>query len=202
MRPAARRSRARPLLLLAAFVLIACAPAARGELLRGPRDGVGRPIPAWGELQWVNSLPLTLQGLRGKVLLVRFWTEGCGYCARSAPALNALHREYGGRGLVVIGMYHPKPPRDAAPPAVARAAERLGLAFPIALDNDWATLSRWWLSTGERDFTSATFLIDRRGILRAIHPGGEFHDGGGPGHADCRRDYAALRRAIEDLLAE
>jgi thiol-disulfide isomerase/thioredoxin len=205
---ACRRDR-RAAILLAAAITIAFTPCARGALLREARDGIGRPIAPWRELAWVNSSPLTLAGLRGKVLLVRFWTEGCAYCSHTAPALNALHREYAGRGLVVIGMYHPKPPRSLPAPseeesarAVARAAERLGMAFPIALDNDWATLRRWWLSTGDRAFTSASFLIDRRGILRAIHPGGEFHEGGGPEHGECRRDYQALRRVIEQLLQE
>jgi thiol-disulfide isomerase/thioredoxin len=187
---------------LTAALLVGVASVAGADLIREGKDGVGRPIAPWGEQVWLNSPPLTLPGLRGKVLLVRFWTEGCGYCTRTAPALNALHREFSGQGLVVIGMYHPKPPRDESPSVVARAAGRLGFGFPIALDNDWATLRRWWLDTGDRAFTSATFLIDRRGILRAIHPGGEFHLGGGREHAACRRDYAALHERIAALLRE
>ena len=61
-------------------------------------------------------------------------------------------------------------------------------------------LRRWWLSTGDREFTSVTFLIDREGVIRAVHPGGEFHAGGGSEHATCAQDYAALQRAIERLL--
>jgi thiol-disulfide isomerase/thioredoxin len=187
-------------ILLATLLLPALERSARGELVRDSRDGVGKPIAAWGDLTWVNSPPLALSGLRGKVVLVRFWTQGCAYCETTAPALAALRKEYAARGLVVIGMYHPKPPRDESPGRVARAAKRLGLDFPIALDNDWVTLRRWWLDAGDRPFTSASFLVDRRGILRAIHPGGEFHEGGGPEHDACRRDYQALRREIERLL--
>jgi peroxiredoxin len=187
-------------ILLAAAMFAAAAVIGQAEVLVDREAAIGQKMPDWGPHSWVNSAPLSLERLRGKVVLVRFWTEGCPYCAESAPALNEFHRRYAGRGLVVVGMYHPKPPREESTQAVARAAKRLGFAFPIALDNDWATLKRWWLSTGDRDYTSATFLIDRQGVLRAIHPGGEFHPGGGPEHAECRRDYEALRREIERLL--
>jgi thiol-disulfide isomerase/thioredoxin len=185
-------------LLLA--LVICLPPMARAELMTGHGDRIGLRAEEWGQHTWLNSPPLTLGGLKGKVVLVRWWTDGCPFCARTAPALNALHRRFASRGLVVIGMYHPKPPRDASPQSVARAAKRLGFAFPIALDNDWATLRRWWLDSGGRDYTSVTFLIDRAGLLRAIHPGGEFHVGGGPEHAECARDYTALQHEIERLL--
>jgi thiol-disulfide isomerase/thioredoxin len=172
----------------------------RTDLLTDRNNGIGKPALPWGRHAWLNSSPLTLEQLKGKVVLVRFWTQGCSYCAHSAPALNEFHQRYAARGLVVVGMYHPKPPRDESPQAVARAARRLGFEFPVALDNDWSALRRWWLSTGDRAFTSATFLIDRQGILRAIHPGGEFHPDGGAGHEPCRRDYAVLQREIERLL--
>jgi peroxiredoxin len=165
-----------------------------------PSDGVGTRAPEWGKHAWLNSPPLTLAQLKGKVVLVRWWTDGCSLCAATAPALNDLHRRCASRGLVVIGMYHPKPPRDETPEAVAGAARKLGFAFPIALDNDWATLRRWWLSTGDRSYTSVTFLIDRQGIIRAVHLGGEFHASTDPEHAECARDYEALQHEVERLL--
>jgi peroxiredoxin len=187
-------------IVLLAVVVAGAAAGLRADVLTERGDGIGKAAPEWGRLEWLNSAPLSLAQLKGKVVLVRWWTEGCRYCAHSAPALNELHRRYAGRGLVVTGMYHPKPPREEPAPSVARAAKRLGFEFPIALDNDWATLRRWWLSAGDRAFTSVTFLIDRQGVVRAIHPGGEFHAGGGPEHAGCQRDYEALRREIERLL--
>ncbi|MFL6354154.1 MAG: hypothetical protein ACJ74Z_20205 [Bryobacteraceae bacterium] len=68
------------------------------------------------------------------------------------------------------------------------------LRFPIAVDGDWAALKRWWL-TKDRDFTSVSFLVDRSGIIRYVHPGGEFHDGqqgGTPVHESAIATCASL----------
>lgn len=72
---------------------------------------VGSPAPAWEVSDWIGSPPLTLAGLRGKVVLVRwFMSTDCPYCTASAPALRQLHEDYRERGLAVIGMYHHKQP--------------------------------------------------------------------------------------------
>jgi hypothetical protein len=63
-------------------------------------------------------------------------------------------------------------------------------------------LRRWWLDGGDRQFTSVSFLLDRRGIVRWIHPGGEYHESDAPAHARCDADYSELRRMVEELLAE
>jgi peroxiredoxin len=186
---------------IAVILFVVTCPLLPADLLKSPRDGAGAPSPGWGRHPWLNSPPLALEQLKGKVVLVRWWTDRCSLCSETAPALNEFHRLYSGRGLVVIGMYHPKPPRPEAADAVQRAARQLGFEFPIALDNDWSTLRRWWLSSRDRAFTSVTFLIDRQGIRRAIHPGGEFHASRHPAHAACARDYTAIKTEIEQLLA-
>ena len=116
------------------------------------------------------------------------------YCSATAPALNEFHRVYREQGLAVVGLYHHKSrtPLDLA--AVKQHAGRLGFEFPVAIDPDWRTLKRWWLDAGGENWTSVSFLIDRRGIVRHIHPGGQYVKGD--------PDYTALQAKLEELLAE
>ena len=170
---------------------------------RGGHDRIGQPAPAWGELEWIGSEPLALEDLRGRVVLIRFWTDTCPFCRATAPALAELDEEFRERGVTVIGMYHPKPRgtvRSAAEVAEVRAD--FGWRLPVALDTSWQTLDAFWLAHGEREATSASFLLDRNGVIRWVHPGPEYHPGGPEDHEQCRRDYADLRAAIETLLEE
>jgi thiol-disulfide isomerase/thioredoxin len=166
-------------------------------------DIVGRPCPAWSNDRWVQGGPLQLSDLRGKVVLVRFFMEsGCPYCRATAPALDQLDREFGPRGLVVVGMYTPKPrPRPTSVEEVRRHVAAYGFGFPVAVDDDWATLRRLWLDRArDPGFTSASLLVDRRGIVRHIHAGGAYaRDAADP---QARRDYEAMRAAILRVLAE
>lgn len=143
---------------------------------------------------WVGSPPLSLESLRGKVVLVRWWTApGCPFCAASAPALNELDRLYRDKGLVVIGFYHHKRPTPLDPEEVEKMAQEFGFRFPVAIDPEWRTLRRWWLDGSGQDWTSVSFLMDRQGIVRYIHPGGAYAPGGS--------DYVELKEKIEELLA-
>jgi thiol-disulfide isomerase/thioredoxin len=119
---------------------------------------------------------------------------GCPYCATTAPALNEFHARYKDKGLVVVGFYHHKSATPLDPAAVKRSAEKFGFRFPVAIDPGWRTLRRWWLDGGDRRWTSVTFLIDRRGVVRFVHPGGQYARGD--------RDYDALKAKIEELLEE
>jgi peroxiredoxin len=153
-------------------------------------DLLGTSPPPWITEAWVNSQPIALSDLHGKVVLVRwFMGTSCPMCSASAPMLNKLHEELGPRGLVVVGLYHHK---DDAPLTEATYAEYIrsfGFAFPVARDPEWKTLHKWWLDGHERDFTSVSFLLDKQGRVRGIHPGG-------------RLDYEPMRRGIVKLLAE
>lgn len=208
------------LLPLLAVVLSACAPpeAPRGSvtITETPRPAgrpkaepsawqpsegrelLGTPAPEFSGLSdWTRSEPLTLASLRGKVVLVRFWTTGCVLCRHTAPALNGLHRTRLDRGLVVVGVHHPKEPsaRDAG--FWRACADRYGFEFPLAQDQELATVNAWWLERGAgRTYTSATFLLDREGVIRWLHPGGEFFEGEGePGEA-----YRSLVDEVDKLL--
>ncbi len=84
------------------------------------------------------------------------------------------------------------------------ASERLGFTFPVALDGDWTALGRWWPDLEQRGWTSVSFVVDKKGIIRYVHPGGEFHEArlGEAGHAACEKSYQSIEGEIQRLLRE
>lgn len=188
----ARDQRARDAGAGASTARVAVGPAVGDVDLSGL---IGKPAPGWNLARWFNSPPLTLASLRGSVVLVRwFMSPGCPLCSATAPSLNGFHAQYAARGLRVIGMYHHKGQEPLDPEDVQGYVEHYGFAFPVAIDADWQTLRRWWLDGHERGYTSVSFLIDRAGIVRHVHLGGEY----APGSAD----HAQMQQWIESLLAE
>lgn len=183
------------LVTLGAIFPLAAFAAPEGEEL------LGKPSPEWPAERWVQGGPLRLGDLRGKVVLVRFFTDlECPYCQKTAPALNEFHREFGPRGLVVVGIYTPKPrPRPVAVEDVRKLVGAYGFAFPVAVDEDWSTLRRLWLDrVRDAGFTSASLLIDREGVVRHVHRGGLYaKDAADP---LGREDYEAMRAAILRLI--
>jgi len=166
-------------------------------------DLVGRPAPPWSFERWARGAPLSLEALRGRVVLVRWWTDGCHYCATTLPALETLRARHAGQGLVVIGAYHPKPPAATSDRRILAFADRLGFSGPIAVDRDWSTLERYWIAGHpESGWTSVSFLIDREGIIRWVHGGGEYHPSNDPRHRSCDLEYRGLEQAIAAALAE
>lgn len=171
-------------------------------------DRIGVTAPSFDFDAWLTE-PLSLEDLRGRVVLVRWWTDTCPFCASSAPALRALHEEYAPRGLTVVGVFHPKAGRDDPldMERVQSAVQVRGFEFPIAVDWDWRNrvLKDWWLTGPERPATSVTFLVDKSGVIRFVHPGMEYHDAAGPqgeAHAMCASDMSNIRSTIEELIAE
>lgn len=170
-----------------------------------PSEGaslIGTRAPDWRGIEWIQGGPLALSDLRGKVVLLRFWLVGCPYCTRSAPALRELSESYKDRGLVVVGLHHPKADALRDPDTVARAARALGFEFPIGLDNEWKSIRAYGVGHIFQRFTSVSFVIDRDGIIRFVHDGGEFHTGGGDEHRDCNAAYDALVETIEESLSQ
>src|SRR5437867_2064647 len=88
-------------------------PSGSGDLDSGA-DRLGRPAPEWSFDRWVGGRSLSLRELRGKVVLLRWWTENCHFCASTLPVLERVRERDAGKGLVVIGVYHPKPPRPVS----------------------------------------------------------------------------------------
>lgn len=156
---------------------------------------IDQPAKPWQVSQWFNSPPLSLEELRGKVVFVRwFMGPSCPLCSGTAPTLRALHERYGDKGLVVVGMYHHKEETPLDPAQVEGWIKHFGYRFPVAIDTDWTTLRRWWLDGHQRSYTSASFLIDKAGVVRRVHLGGLIAPEGD--------DIAAINADVERLLAQ
>lgn len=111
---------------------------------------------------WINSDPLTMRSLRGKVVLVEFWTYECINCLRAMPYVKQWHARYKDDGLVVVGVHTPEYGHERVTANVERAVERLGITYPVAQDNGYRT----WNAYGNR-YWPALYLIDQRG--RVVH---------------------------------
>ncbi|MGE5407923.1 MAG: cytochrome c biogenesis protein DipZ [Syntrophothermus sp.] len=145
------------------------------------------PAPEFvGTERWFNTpgdRPLTLRQLRGRVVLVDFWTYSCVNCIRTLPYLNAWNRRYRRDGLTIVGVHTPEFPfeRDAA--NVEAAIAREGIEYPVVQDNEQAT----WNAYGNQ-YWPAEYFIDARGDVRYVH----FGEG----------EYGEKEKVIRDLLAE
>lgn len=168
-----------------------------------PAGVLDQPARAWSFDRWIRTAPMTQQELRGKVVLLRWWTNGCHYCQSTLPELEALRTRYGAHGLVVIGVFHPKPQRHVQDRWVAAVADSLGFHGPLAVDERWSTLERWWLDGHpDRNWTSVSFLIDAKGVVRWVHTGGEYHPSDDPRHRTCDLESRELEKTIQALLAD
>ena len=169
---------------------------------RGGQDLVGKSMPALHLGRWLNTDGNRPPGLRGSVVLYRWWTDGCPFCTRTLPAIEMLRQTYGPRRLKVVAVYHPKPPGEVNDDRVLAAARRIGYHGAIAIDADWAELKRVWLSTGSRDATSVSFLVDRDGVIRFVHPGVEYFPSHDPSDRQQDSDFRLLDSAIIQLLPD
>ncbi len=140
------------------------------------------PAPEFAGISaWFNSPPLTLESLRGKVVLIDFWTYSCINCLRTLPYVKSWYATYHDAGLVVVGVHTPEFAFEADPRNVAAAIQREGITYPVALDPQYATWRAY-----ENRFWPAKYLIDSNGQLRYVH----FGEG----------DYAETELAIRTLL--
>lgn len=159
---------------------------------------IGKPLPEFAsDLQWVNCKPLKLSDLRGHPVFIRFWYFECPMCIASAPLLVELHKDYRPKGLVVIGIHHSKTTRGNTKEEIAAAAKRLGYEFPIAIDNSWNTLDAMWPKTDSRAFSSASFLLDQKGIVVWGHDLGRLQQGSSAANSL----QAAIQKVIEKDVA-
>ncbi|HVC85987.1 MAG TPA: cytochrome c biogenesis protein DipZ [Gaiellaceae bacterium] len=139
--------------------------AAAGAL---PDYGVAPALHAGGA--WINSPPLTLAKLRGKVVLVDFWTYSCINCLRTLPHLKAWYAAYRDKGLVIIGVHTPEFAFEHVTSNVEAAVKRLGIAYPVMQDNQYKTWDNY-----ANEYWPAEYLIDRQGHIRHTHFGeGEY----------------------------
>ena len=152
--------------------------------------------------RWLNTPDNKPVDTAKRVVLYRWWTDGCPHCERTLPALERLRQKYGPRGLVVVAVYHPKPPRAVKDGPILAAAKALDYAGAIAVDGDWSELKKFYLSTGDRPATSASFLVDRSGVIRLVHPGPRFYPSDDTADAREDADYRRIERAVASMLDE
>lgn len=132
----------------------------------GPLPVEGELPPLDGAAQWLNSPPLTAEALRGKVVLVDFWTYSCINCLRTLPYVKAWAEKYRDQGLVVVGVHAPEFAFERDPANVAKAVRQLGITYPVALDNDFAI----WKSFANQ-YWPAHYFVDAQGRIRYHHFG-------------------------------
>ncbi|HEY4987030.1 MAG TPA: redoxin domain-containing protein [Bradyrhizobium sp.] len=130
---------------------------------------------------WFNSAPLNLGDLRGKVVLVNFWTYGCSNCVNALPHVVDLYAKYKDRGLVVVGIHTPEFPFERSASNVQAALKRHGITYPVAQDND----SKTW-DAYHNQYWPSQYIVDQHGKI-VLH-----HDGEG--------QYEQIDRTIARLL--
>ncbi len=143
----------------------------------------GQLPPLSGAVSWLNSEPLTADGLRGKVVLVDFWTYSCINCLRSIPYVKAWADKYKDKGLVVIGVHAPEFAFEQNIDNVRQATQDLGVTYPVAIDNNYAI----WRAF-KNEYWPAHYFVDAQGRVRHHH----FGEG----------EYDQSEKIIQQLLVE
>jgi len=142
------------------------------------------PAPSLdGAVTWLNSPPLTMAQLKGKVVVVDFWTYSCINCLRSLPYVKAWAQAYADQGLVVIGVHTPEFAFEKVPANVAKAVKDLGVTYPVAVDSNWTIWKAF-----KNNYWPAHYFIDANGHIRYEH----FGEG----------EYDQSEMVIRKLLAE
>jgi cytochrome c biogenesis protein CcdA/thiol-disulfide isomerase/thioredoxin len=141
-------------------------PKPQGAAQNQPLPVEGRLPSLSGAVAWLNSPPLTAQQLRGKVVLIDFWTYSCINCLRTVPYLRAWERKYGDHGLVIIGVHTPEFAFEKNVDNVMKAVTALGIRFPVAIDSNYVL----WRAFNN-DAWPADYFIDSQGLIRAVHIG-------------------------------
>jgi thiol-disulfide isomerase/thioredoxin len=178
----------RKLLALAVFTLVMLLAVAEfgPPLLLGEESSSSehRSAPEFtGISTWLNSPPLTMTGLKGKVVLVQFWTYSCINCLRTLPCITEWNKKYKDRGLIVIGVHTPEFAFEKETSNVQTAIKRFGITYPVALDNQYGTWKAY-----ENQYWPAEYLIDKSGKIIAT----QFGEG----------NYQKLEDAIARLVGE
>lgn len=157
------------------------APPAELEAPALPDHG---PAPEIAGSAWINTdAALSLEGLRGQVVLLEMWTFGCINCQHVIPSLREWHAEYADQGLVIIGNHYPEFGYERELSNLREAVARLDIAYPVVQDNDGTNWRAY-----KNHYWPTLYLIDKRGHLRYQHIG--------------EGEYAKTEAAIQALLAE
>ncbi len=139
--------------------------------------------PDFDNQSWINSTPLRLADLRGKVTLVEFWTFGCYNCQNVIPSLKSWYTDFSDKGLVIVGFHAPEFDHEKKLENVQEAVKKADIKYPVAQDNDFATWNKFRVRAWP-----TLFLVDKQGNIRYNHIG--------------EGAYDETRAAIQALLAE
>jgi thiol-disulfide isomerase/thioredoxin len=131
----------------------------------------GPAPPFTGISTWINSKPLTIASLRGRVVLVDFWTYSCINCLRTLPHLKAWDAAYRNAGLTIVGVHTPEFAFEHVPSNVRKATRELGVDYPVAIDDGYKTWDAY-----QNGAWPTEYLIDRRGHIREIKEGEGTYD--------------------------
>jgi thiol-disulfide isomerase/thioredoxin len=132
---------------------------------------------------WINSEPLKLKDLRGRVVLIEFWTFGCYNCRNTLPFIKTWHERYQDKGLTVIGVHSPEFDEERDVEKVRSEIASLGIRYPVVTDNDYQTWNAYNVEAWP-----TMFLLDKQGRIRWKHVG--------------EGSYDEAERMIQQLLAE
>jgi len=158
---------------------------------------VGKPLADWGDLRFVDGPERrSPSDFRKHVIIVRFWTIGCPRCRASAATLASWTRRYQGQDLEVIAILLPKKGTTVTDERARQAAKDMGWDATVAVDANWSALERVWNHSGPRYAVSVGLLVDRDGIVRAVHHGGYLSESDPRGRAETQSFRAALERVL------
>jgi thiol-disulfide isomerase/thioredoxin len=166
------RSLAASASIVALCLIAATVPGISGEVQRDPSTAstvasAQNTAPNFtGISNWFNSAPLSIADLRGKVVLVDFWTYGCVNCVNTLPHVTELYAKYRDRGLVVVGVHTPEFPFERSASNVQAALKRHGINYPVAQDNDSQTWNAW-----HNQYWPAQYIVDQNGKIVYQHDG-------------------------------
>jgi thiol-disulfide isomerase/thioredoxin len=138
-----------------------------------PEDAfVGQKAPELkGENVWINSSPLKLEDLRGKVVMLDFWAIDCQYCAETLPHIMKLHEKYSKQGLVIIGVHTPRMDHEKDVNKVRQAVARKRIPYPVVVDNNYQIWTDYLCSAWP-----SQYIIDQEGVIQLSHGGTERYE--------------------------
>jgi thiol-disulfide isomerase/thioredoxin len=121
---------------------------------------------------WINTAPLKLEQLRGKVVLIDFWAFDCPYCAEAMPHIKELYDKYSKDGLVIIGVHTPRIDYEKEVPKIREAVAKKGIKYPVVVDNKYEIWSDYLCNTWP-----SHFVVDQNGVIQLSHSGtGRYED--------------------------
>ncbi len=183
-----------PTFLALLTLVVACATALVGRAKEKPAlpASTSQP-PAAPEIgpgtAWINSPPLTIAGLKGRVAIVHFWTFGCINCQRNLPAYNAWQNELAKAGVAIVGVHTPELEHETVLDNVRQNVKQRAIKYPVVVDGNRAIWQAW-----QNRYWPAVYLVDRQGRVRYRWEGELAYEGA--------KGDETIRAKVQELLAE